>query len=91
MFTSGSPKCKAEKLNPSRSPLPNSKEREGRVTRVDGFHLGETLHSKEGLKPTRSNPTQCKIGFYMSFKGCDINDTLFCKECRKIELGMHVK
>ncbi|GLJ44461.1 hypothetical protein SUGI_0932890 [Cryptomeria japonica] len=54
--------CKAEKSNPSCSPLPNSKEREGRVTRVDGFHLGETLHSKEGLKPTRSNPTQCKIG-----------------------------
>ncbi|GLJ50105.1 hypothetical protein SUGI_1065780 [Cryptomeria japonica] len=61
--------CKAEKSNPSRSPLPNSEEGEGRVTRVDGFHLGGTLHSKEGLKPTRSNPTQCKIGFYVSFKG----------------------
>lgn len=52
--------CKAENRTLSVPPL-HGERRE--VTRVDGFQLGETLHSKERLKPTRSNLTQCKTGF----------------------------
>ena len=62
----GRSKCKAKNRDRTLVVLPssNSEEREGRFARIRWFSLrGETLHSKEGLKLTRSNPTQCKIGF----------------------------